>query len=207
MFIITPILSQGIYAGIINTISTATMGTCKLVGSLYSYNNPDIKIFLRELDIERRINIIRSTLYAIDKNTNYNETNNTEINKIDDDKTDNNSNNSLTIYGKKINISLNIIDYYVSNKESNKKEIIYDYKINPITLCLKYIREIIWEINRDLEEMKKKVDNHKSKWFNNWRSLNIKPLMKTIEINSNLLEKRFDDLNKIAGFLGNIPSK
>jgi hypothetical protein len=69
MFLVTPILTQGIYSGIINTISTATMGTCKLVTSIYNYENPNVTKYLKKLDIERKLDLIQSVIILIGKNT------------------------------------------------------------------------------------------------------------------------------------------
>lgn len=61
------ILAQGIYTGIISTISTTTMGACKIITSLYGIHNPDTVRYIKELDIVRRMNLIRSVLNIIDK--------------------------------------------------------------------------------------------------------------------------------------------
>ncbi len=39
------LLTQGIYSGLIGTISTVTMGTCKLVTSIYKHKNPNVNKF------------------------------------------------------------------------------------------------------------------------------------------------------------------
>ena len=66
-FIIPSILAQGIYTGIIGTISSVTMGTGKLVKSIYTNQNPDISKIIKELDIERRLHLIQAVLNIIDK--------------------------------------------------------------------------------------------------------------------------------------------
>ena len=66
-FIIPSILAQGIYTGIIGTISSVTMGTGKLVKSIYTNRNPDISKIIKELDIERRLHLIQAVLNIIDK--------------------------------------------------------------------------------------------------------------------------------------------
>jgi len=60
------ILAQGIYTGIIGTISAVTMGTCNIVKSIYTHKNPDVIKLLQELDIEQRLKLIQSVLNTID---------------------------------------------------------------------------------------------------------------------------------------------
>lgn len=66
MYIIPTILAQGIYTGVIGTISTITIGTCRLVTSIYTHQNPDITRVIRELDVDRRLLLIQSVLNKID---------------------------------------------------------------------------------------------------------------------------------------------
>lgn len=65
-YILPTILAQGIYTGIISTISTVTMGTCKLVTSIYTYENPDVIKVVQELDIDRRLMLIQAVLNTIE---------------------------------------------------------------------------------------------------------------------------------------------
>lgn len=68
-FIIPTLLTQGIYTGIIGTISSVTIGTCGLVKSIYTYQNPDVTKIIKELDIERKLNIIQAVLHKIDNDS------------------------------------------------------------------------------------------------------------------------------------------
>lgn len=70
-FIPYTILAQGIYTGLISTISAITMGTCRLVKSVYTHKNPDANRIMTELDIERRLRLIQSVLNVIDKKCNH----------------------------------------------------------------------------------------------------------------------------------------
>ena len=64
------ILAQGIYSGIITGISTMTLGTCRLVGTIYSHKNPNITERLKQLDIEYHLNLINAILKQNQKITN-----------------------------------------------------------------------------------------------------------------------------------------
>ena len=74
---------------------------------------------------------------------------------------------------------------------------------DPIELCLTYLHEIIQEIHNNLTAINKKVLYHGTKWFSTWRTLNIKGQLEMLQINSDLLESRFNDLIKISQFLSN----
>jgi len=79
-----------------------------------------------------------------------------------------------------------------------------DLNDDPIRLCLDYLHDIIQQIHLDLSTINEKIVRHNTKWFNAWRTLNIKPLLENLKLHSNLLDKRFDDLTKISMFLHNI---
>lgn len=67
-FIISSLIIQGIYAGLIGGISTLTIGACSAIKSIYTHKNPDINRVLTELDIERRLQLIESVLNIKEKN-------------------------------------------------------------------------------------------------------------------------------------------
>ena len=169
-YIIPTLLIQGIYTGIIGTISAVTIGTISIVKTIYTHQNPDVTKIMAELDIERRLRLIQSVLYVIDK-----ESKNRYVKmKFDDlEKSQ----------------MLELVDL--------KNDIDKD----PIQLCLMFLHETIRDIHNDLEAINKKVAYHKTKWFNSWRTLNIRPKVDTLRNNSALLNARFDDLTKISLFL------
>ncbi len=82
MFLVTPVLTQGIYSGIINMISTATAGTCHLVTSIYNYQHPDVVRHLKMLDIERKLVFIQSVAATINRKSEP-ETANIKLNDLD----------------------------------------------------------------------------------------------------------------------------
>ena len=60
--VIPYILMEGVYAGIIGTISAATMGTYSVAKSICKHQNPDINKVINELDLIRRLKLIESVL-------------------------------------------------------------------------------------------------------------------------------------------------
>lgn len=171
---IPTILTQGIYAGIIGTISSVTINSCGLVKSVCTHKNPNVCKIIKEIDIERRLHLIQAVINTIDDD--FNSTSNTTPIKLDDmEKTQ-----IFELIGSNTNL-LN----------------------DPIELCLIYLHEIIQEINNDLVAINAKVQYHNTKWFCSWRKLNVAPMLENLRINSTLLEDRFNDLTKISIFLNN----
>src|SRR5579885_2190002 len=62
---------------------------------------------------------------------------------------------------------------------------------DPIVVSLRYLNEIIDVIYKDLDLINRKVNYHKTKWFNRWRTLNIKEDMNKLEIDCQILDDRF----------------
>lgn len=163
------IVSQGIYTGLVSTISMLTMTTCSIVKTIYTHQNPDTNKLIIELDLERRLYLVQSVLNVLSQKDNYN----TKINDLE----------KTQIF--------NIME---------KKE---DLALDPIELCLKYIHQTVKNINLILKAINDKVAYHQTKWFYSWRTLNVKPLLDTLQMHSKLLDSRFDDLTKISNFLTN----
>jgi hypothetical protein len=63
------LLAQGIYSGLIGTISAVTMGTVAVVQSVYTHRNPDADRVLKKLDIERRLKLFEAILNKINEKT------------------------------------------------------------------------------------------------------------------------------------------
>ena len=164
------LLMDGIYAGLVGTISTVTMGTCWVVKSIYTHQNPDATKVIRELDIERRLKLVESVINTINKQS-------TKKGKMNDlEKTQ-----IFEMVGSEVNLFN-----------------------DPIELCLKSLQEIIEQIHHDLTAIDKKIAYHQTKWFNSWRSLNIKSLIETLQFHSRILDCRFNDLTKISVFLADL---
>ncbi|BCS82906.1 hypothetical protein QLL95_gp1217 [Cotonvirus japonicus] len=167
------LLAQGIYAGLIGAISTITMSACGAIKSIYNYKNEDVNLHIRRLDIERQLVIIQSILLKVTKTKN---TKNTVNLKLDDlEKT-------------------HIFELIDTKPDLNN---------DPIKLCLMYLHESINDIHRDLSNISNKIDAHNNKWFNYWRTLNIKNFVENLESDTKILGERFDYLIKISAFLNN----
>ena len=167
------LLAQGIYSGLITAVSSVTVGTCSIVKSIYTHQNPDVTRVIKELDIERRLKLIQAVLNAVDhprEIKNY-----TKMKLNDLEKTQ-----IFEIVGEEV-----------------------DLKNDPIQLCLFYLHDIIQEIHNNLLDINKKVANHNTKWFSTWRTLNITSYLDNLRLNSKLLDTRFNDLTKISLFLSN----
>ena len=81
--LLLPLLAQGVYAGVISTISTLTVGTAKIATAMYQNNNPDVVNTIKKLDIQHKLKLIESIIrYSIKS---YNKIANFE--KIDLEKT------------------------------------------------------------------------------------------------------------------------
>lgn len=96
-----------------------------------------------------------------------------------------------------IQLTINKISQIKGNKN------IDDIKTDPICMCLFHIHDVIKEINQDLTNINDKVIRHKNKWFCNWRSLNVTPMIDSLKFHSIILDARFDDLIKISSLLRN----
>jgi hypothetical protein len=59
------LVTQGIYAGMINAISTVTMRSVYLADAIYSYKHPDVTAQIKRLDIERRLRTVESVIKVL----------------------------------------------------------------------------------------------------------------------------------------------
>lgn len=169
-FILSTLIVQGIYTGLIGGISTITLSACSMVKSIYTHKNPNVDKVLSELDLERRLKLIQTVLNMKESNK---KTIKTKLNEME----------------KSVLLSM-------VKGEDGKSD-------DPIELCLTYLRETIERIDKDLADIHYKVAYHNTKWFNSWRTLNIKKQLDALKISSALLDARFNDLIKISNFLSN----
>jgi len=181
------LLAQGIYTGIITTISTITTGTCYIVTSIYTHKNPNVSAYIKELDIERRLKLIEAVLHTI-KQTKPNETFIPSAPPLVEPAV------VLNQQIKKLSIDNQTVEYFLFDDYQKKPE-------DPIQLCLRYLSDIIYEIHKNLSTIHEKVSNHNDKWFSAWRSLHIKKDLESLKINSLILNMRFGDLIEISKFL------
>lgn len=65
-----------------------------------------------------------------------------------------------------------------------------------IHYCLENLHDMILRIREDLKQIGYKIKQHKTKYFNNWRTIDIKNQIYNLRIHSSLLDKRYDLLVK-----------
>jgi hypothetical protein len=111
---------------------------------------------------------------------------------------------TTTIYG-----SMTSIYYYSKDAEKTIKVLDIENKLKTIestcrTLteskiesrsiesCLESIHEIILNIKCDLKIINGKLAKHGRKYFNSWRSLNIKTYLSDLEFHCKILDKRYE---------------
>lgn len=62
--------------------------------------------------------------------------------------------------------------------------------------CLDNLHDMIIRIREDLNQIRSKIEFHKSKYFNYWRSVDVKPQLVNLRLHSKLLDDRYDLLLK-----------
>jgi len=98
--------------------------------------------------------------------------------------------------GMDINSKLSLI-------ESVIRDIYEDIKIRKLLatksleLAVTQMNEIIHELHDNLQELKNKIDYHKTIWFHSLRTPEYLSTLETIKINKTILDTRFDTLMKI----------
>lgn len=168
------LLTQGIYAGIISAISGITLKTCGVINSIYGHKHPDVTRIINELDIECQLRVIYSVLNKKQEQK-HSDVKSTRVAPLDDmEKTQ----------------VFELIELSPDNDIDD-----------PIELCLMYLRESVKNIHGDLSDISNKVAYHNTKWFNSWRTLNIKHFVENLKTNTRLLNERLDRLIKISAFL------
>jgi len=70
---------------------------------------------------------------------------------------------------------------------------------DPVQISLEYLSEIIKMIHYDLAQISAEIEYHKTKWFNSWRTLNIKSKLDILEIHHKILVSRYNDFINICG--------
>ena len=172
-FFLPSILVQGIYTGIIGTISSITINTCSMVKTLYTHENPNVNKIIKEIDIDRRLKLIRAVINVINA--------------------DSIKSNSMTMTDLEKTQIVNMVDSFTANDVGPNDD--------PIALCLEYLKEIIIDIHSNINEINVRVKYHNTKWFSKWRSLDIDSVISDLKTNSLILDSRFKDLTKISRFL------
>ena len=69
-----------------------------------------------------------------------------------------------------------------------------------IHICLKSILDVITEINNITNKIKIVQEEHREKYFKDWRTIDVDEYIAEIKKQSELLDKRFELLVKVMGF-------
>lgn len=63
---------------------------------------------------------------------------------------------------------------------------------NAIDFCLDNLHDMIIRIREDLNQLKKMIEYHKSKWFNSLRSLDVRIQLSNLNLHTKLLDSRYE---------------
>ena len=75
----------------------------------------------------------------------------------------------------------------LQNKEKN---------IDLISNSLESIHDMIINIREDLKNINIKIGKHKEKWFNRWRSIDVRTELVNLKLHCDVLDKRFNLMTK-----------
>jgi hypothetical protein len=115
---------------------------------------------------------------------NRNDNNRNDNNRNDNNRNDNNRNDNNKTFGEGVQDSCIIIN---DNIPISKKSIILP---EPVKKALFSTYEIIEKIKIILQQVYKKIDSHKIKYFSSWRSLDLTAEINEIKLNNSIFEKR-----------------
>lgn len=80
-----------------------------------------------------------------------------------------------------------------------KKAPLVDGPINdPVELALFDLYRSVQEVHSNLRDLERKIAYHRMKWFNSWRTLNIKSNIAILKVNVGILNNRFEDLINVS---------
>ena len=65
-----------------------------------------------------------------------------------------------------------------------------------INYCLENLHDMIIRIREDIKQISAKIKDHKKKYLNNWRTVDVKNQIYNLKIHTHLLDKRYDLLVK-----------
>lgn len=174
------LITQGLCTGIVTTISAMTVGSYKVIKSIYMHKNEDIHLFLKKLDIERKLSLIEAVI-----------SNNRSAQILSDPPNDPLPNPNLEITSNHLR-NLHLIENYHRSKTKNTNI------TDPIQLCLSDLSTVITEIHLNLKLIDQKVHSHNRKWFHSYRTLNVQKELDRLETNVKIMNDRYEDLIKIS---------
>lgn len=67
-------------------------------------------------------------------------------------------------------------------------------------LALKYVRETIQDLQRELIALKNAVDDHEQRWFASWRSLDVVPFRTKLQHLRHILDERMQLYTQVQRF-------
>lgn len=111
-----------------------------------------------------------------------------------------------------INMVSTVLRKYSKGEVINMKEHIGDKSVifttipkserttnDPIQVSLTYLSDIIKQIHHDLMQISVEIEYHKTKWFNSWRTLNIKKQLEILDVHHTIMVSRYNDFLNICG--------
>ena len=96
-----------------------------------------------------------------------------------------------------LDVRLDVINSLIKNI---KKE----HSNETVDICLKSLYNAITKINKNTHEIDDIIKQHKEKYFNEWRQINVESQICEIRKQSVLLDKRFSLLTNIVKFYNNV---
>ena len=187
------------------TVLDMTARVSNHISSLLSEDFEKVKICLKKLDLRAKLNSIESIMshcqklghfnVKSDTSTDTSNNTNTEISlsiegqlPVDTLIIDNYQPPTQTIIKDDVDLNQSIIDDYLSSKSSDNL-----YKSsNPIETHIYYIYEITKEIGNELENIDKKIANHKTLYANSYRKLNVDKSLANLEAYDLILKQRYE---------------
>ena len=73
-----------------------------------------------------------------------------------------------------------------------------------VNYCLENLHDMIVRIREDLKQINSIIKSHKEKYFNNWRSVDVREQLNNLKIHTQLLDQRYDLLVKTLNITNNI---
>lgn len=73
-----------------------------------------------------------------------------------------------------------------------------------VNYCLENLHDMIVRIREDLKQINSIIKLHKEKYFNNWRSVDVKEQLSNLKIHTRLLDQRYDLLVKTLNITNNV---
>jgi predicted DNA-binding protein YlxM (UPF0122 family) len=203
--LITTMLTKDL---ILTSISSSVKVSTSLVNYFISSTDNNVEKFKRELliiDLYNSLNVVLTVIEDIIKKHESNSSIKallqdlplpTSIDKgtgpstsgsclvIANNRNDNNRNDNNKTFGEGVQDSCIIIN---DNIPISKKSIILP---EPVKKALFSTYEIIEKIKIILQQVYKKIDSHKIKYFSSWRSLDLTAEINEIKLNNSIFEKR-----------------